>query len=280
MDTDEITLLRAAMDRTADGLPQLPDLVPLAVREGRRRRVRARLAIVTIAFGAITAGALGLTLLPGSNTDVTMPAVTPSSPGASASAQPSRSYPPVVVTQTPGTTSPDNPDNPDNLSEAERERRAAHQQRVAALLDELLPPTVTEIRPVKDEVSVYRIKAGGETFRMTVSVRPADKRTVPCVSRPERHYVCEVTTLTYATNREAQLFSSGGGAQDSQSSSYLRFLYSRSRVALGVDSDAGKVPVTPRQLLVVVKDPRFLDLLRDTDVKPVEGKLPPPVTGG
>ncbi|CAM5324287.1 hypothetical protein SNARM312S_05034 [Streptomyces narbonensis] len=42
---------------------------------------------------------------------------------------------------------------------------------MAALLDELLPATVTGVRPEGDRVSEYRFEAGGETFRMVVSVR-------------------------------------------------------------------------------------------------------------
>ncbi|CAM5324311.1 hypothetical protein [Streptomyces narbonensis] len=71
---DDITLLRDAMDRTAGDLPPLPDLAPLAVREGRRRRARSRFAVGAAALGVVTAGALGLTLLPGADPGVAMPA--------------------------------------------------------------------------------------------------------------------------------------------------------------------------------------------------------------
>ncbi|MGA5197297.1 hypothetical protein [Streptomyces exfoliatus] len=279
MDSDDITLLRSTMERTVDDLPPLPDLAPLAAREGRRRRLRARIAIVTTAFGAVTAGALGLTLLPGSNPEVTMPAAVPSSPGATASAStgPSASttYAPVTIEETPGVTPPD---NPDGLSAAERERRAAHQQRVAALLDELLPATVTEIRPVKDKVYVYRIASGGETFRMTVSVRPSDENGLkPCVDEPVRGFHCE--EVTFDGNREAHLISMAVNSQET-SGSYLNFRYGDSRVLLSVDPENVSAPVTPRQLLAVAQDPRFLDLVRYADENPVETKAPPAIEGG
>ncbi|MER5311156.1 hypothetical protein ABT034_25585 [Streptomyces sp. NPDC002773] len=277
METDDITLLRSTMERTVDDLPPLPDLAPLAAREGRRRRLRARVAIVTTAFGAVTAGALGLTLLPGSSPAVTMPAAVPSSPGATASAStgPSTTYAPVTIEETPGVTPPD---NPDGLSEAERARHAAHQQRVAALLDELLPATVTEIRPVKDKVYVYRIASGGETFRMTVSVRPSDEnRLKPCVDDPVRGFHCE--KVTFDGNREAQLVSMLVNG-DETSGSYLDFRYGDSRVQLSVDPERVSAPVTPRQLLAVAQDPRFLDLVRYADENPVETKAPPAVEGG
>ncbi|MFF1507872.1 hypothetical protein [Streptomyces sp. NPDC058326] len=275
MDTDDISLLRSTMERTADDLPPLPDLAPLAVREGRRRRTRARIAIVTTAFGAVTAGALGLTLLPGSSPELTTPAAVPSSPGTSATAGPSMTYAPVTIEATPGVTPPD---NPEGLSEPERERRAAHQQRVAALLDELLPATVTEIRPVKDEVHVYRIASGGETFRMTVSVRPFGVNgPKPCVDKPVRGFRCE--EVTFDGNREAQLVSMAVNEPDTWGS-YLSFRYSGSRVLLSVDPDEVSAPVSPRQLLTVAEDPRFLDLVRYADENPVETKEPAPIEGG
>ncbi|MFE9133679.1 hypothetical protein [Streptomyces sp. NPDC007355] len=277
MDIDDISLLRTTMERAVDDLPPLPDLVPPAVREGRRRRTRARIAIVTTAFGAVTAGALGLTMLPGPDEGVTMPAAVPSSPGASTSTGPAASttYAPVTIEVTPGVTPPD---NPDGLPEAERERRAAHQQRVAALLDELLPATVTEIRPVKDEVAVYRIASGGETFRMTVSVRPsADEALRPCEDVPVKGFHCE--EVTFDGNREAQLVSMPVNREETLGS-YLNFLYGGSRVLLSVDPERVTAPVSPRQLLTVARDPRFLDLVRYADADPVETQAPPAVEGG
>ncbi|MCX5227942.1 hypothetical protein ABZY16_26495 [Streptomyces sp. NPDC006553] len=274
MDSHDISLLRATMDRTTDGLPPLPDLAPLAVREGLRRRTRARLAVVTTAFGAATAGALGLTLLPGANTGVAMPAVVPTT-GALPGGAPSTHYPSVVVEETPGVTPPD---NPDGLPEAERKRLAAHQQRVAALLDDLLPATVTEIRPVKDNVRWYRITSGGETFHATVSVRPTDDRTLePCLPAPAKRLTCEAVTID--GNRQAQLRSMPVNTSDT-TGSYVTFLYGGSRVTLSVDPENVSAPVTPRQLLAVAEDPRFLDLVRDTDENPVEKKAPPAIPAG
>ncbi|GGY25398.1 hypothetical protein GCM10010363_02070 [Streptomyces omiyaensis] len=272
METDENIRLRQALEHAAAELPPLPDLAPLAVREGRRRRARARFAVATTAFGAVTAGALGIALPPGSDPAPATPAAVPSSPAPSAS--PGASYPPVVVEATPGVTPPD---NPDGLSPAERERRAAHQQRVAALLDELLPEKVTGIRPVKDEVAVYRITAGGASFRMAVSVRPTDEPLAPCPDLPEERGVCE--TVAFDGDREAQLMAMPVNGPDT-TGSYLRFSYGKSRVLLSVDPEAVSAPVTPRELLDVAADPRFLDLVEDTDARPVETKEPRPVAGG
>ncbi|MFH8373217.1 hypothetical protein ACH4A7_06705 [Streptomyces cyaneofuscatus] len=59
----EEEILRDALHRTADALPPLPDLVPDAVREGERRRVRSRGLAVAGTFVAVTAVTLGLSLL-------------------------------------------------------------------------------------------------------------------------------------------------------------------------------------------------------------------------
>ncbi|MDV5147627.1 hypothetical protein R1T08_26505 [Streptomyces sp. SBC-4] len=111
---------------------------------------------------------------------------TPASGGAT------YSYPPVVVEETPGITPPD---NPEGLSQAERERRAQHQQKMAALLDELLPATITGISPVKDRTSEYRITADGETFRMVASVQPGNEMSLRhCENPPEGTPTCEEET--------------------------------------------------------------------------------------
>ncbi|MEU2655354.1 hypothetical protein ABZ615_08520 [Streptomyces sp. NPDC007325] len=138
-DIDDIVLLRDAMDRSADGLPPLPDLAPLAVREGRRRRARSRLAAGTAAFAVVTAGALGLTLLPGAGGGVAVPAAS------------------TVGGQ--------------DLPEEERAFREEYRRKMAALLDERLPAKVTGVRPEGDRVSEYRFDVGGESYRMAVSVR-------------------------------------------------------------------------------------------------------------
>ncbi|RSS54842.1 hypothetical protein [Streptomyces sp. WAC01280] len=254
MDTDDTTLLRDALDRTTDGLPPLPDLAPLAVREGRRRRARARIAVAATAFGVVTAGALGLTLLAGT----TGPGVSTPAAGSART-----SYPPVVVEETPGVTPPD---NPEGLSEAERERRAQHQQKMAALLDELLPPKITDIRPVKDRTGEYRITAGGETFRMIASVRPANKKSLQhCENKPKDAPTCE---------EETRLRS--GPISDWPTWRVTnQYWYRKSVVALTVYAGKAKAPVTLRDLFDIAEDPRFLELVKDADAHPVEAKEPP-----
>ncbi|MYS11618.1 hypothetical protein GTW71_35500 [Streptomyces sp. SID6041] len=141
---NDVTLLRDAMGRTTDGLPPLPDLAPIVVREGRRRRARSRLAVGAAAFAVVTAGVLGVTVLP--------------RPGADATG---------VSTGVGG----------------EAERRADYQRRMAALLDELLPAKVTSVRPVKAEADQYRITVDGRTFPMVASVRPIAEGWGSCARR-------------------------------------------------------------------------------------------------
>ncbi|MFE1550130.1 hypothetical protein [Streptomyces sp. NPDC058718] len=251
MDTDDTTLLRDAMDQATDGLPPLPDLAPLAVREGRRRRARARMAVATTAFGVVTAGALGLTLLAGTTgPGVSMP---PAGGGRT-------SYPPVVVEETPGVTPPD---NPEGLSEPERERRAQHQQKMAALLDELLPPKITGISPVKDRTPEYRITAGGETFRMVASVRPdSDAGLRRCENKPKDAPGCEEDTQ----------LRTGPISEWRTHRVTVQYWYRKSVVELSVYAGKTEVPVTARHLFDVAEDPRFLELVKDADAHPMEAK--------
>ncbi|MEU7073578.1 hypothetical protein AB0B30_24025 [Streptomyces narbonensis] len=251
---DDITLLRDAMDRTAGDLPPLPDLAPLAVREGRRRRARSRFAVGAAAVGVVTAGALGLTLLPQAGPGTTVSAVsTPVAGGAKTS------YPPVVVEETPGVTPPD---DPEGLPRAERERRAQHQQKMAALLDELLPATITAVSPVKDRTAEYRITADGETFRMVVSVRPADDLSLRyCATAPKDDPACEGLR--------------GGPISVTTTRVTTQYMYRNSWVELTVYTRKAEEPVTVRHLLGVAEDPRFLELVKEADARPMEAPEPP-----
>ncbi|WP_157869981.1 MULTISPECIES: hypothetical protein [unclassified Streptomyces] len=262
---DDATMLRRAMDRTAQELPPLPDLVPVAVRQGRRRRARARLTVAGGVFGTVTAAALGLTLLPGADPGTALPASPPA-------AFPSAYRTPVRVEPTPGQTPPE------KVSAEEGARRAQFQQQVSALLDELLPASVSDVRPVADEVSSYRITAGGTVFPVKLSVRPAENERLPdCRNIPSKRTTCEEAGLD--GGRTAQVY--GMAVNDPGTlGSRVVTRYGRSSVLLSVDPSAGaSAPVTPDQLLAVVRDPRFTDLLKYADAYPVQ-KKGAPVRGG
>ncbi|MFH8625408.1 hypothetical protein ACH4A8_26580 [Streptomyces vietnamensis] len=220
---DDIVLLRDAMDRTTDGLPPLPDLVPFAVREGRRRRARARLAVGTAAFGVLAVGAVGVTaLLPRPGTDV------------------------AGVTTHTGTE-----------ADAERARVAEHRRKATALLDELLPPKVTAVRPVRDEVDGYWITVDGETYPLVFSVRRS-----PVLQN------CE------GCAEDARLRT--GPIREWPDMTSVQYRYRTSRVELSVYAErSGKAgttaaPLKARDFFAVAADPRFLDLVEDADARPVE----------
>ncbi|MFI6420078.1 hypothetical protein ACIBG6_22100 [Streptomyces sp. NPDC050842] len=217
---DDITLLRDAMDRTADGLPPLPDLAPLAVREGRRRRARARFAVGAAAFGVLTVGALGLTLLPSPGTDVA---------GVAKHID----------------------------AEAERERATEHQRKTAALLDELLPAKVTDIRPVEGQVAEYRITVDDRPFIMTVSVRPMPASLLQdCPDCEKDTRLKTVQIVDWADFKAAQ------------------YWYGKSRVTLSVFGWGTAVPLTARDLSAVTGDSRFLELVKAGNAHPLEPEEP------
>ncbi|MFI8255786.1 hypothetical protein [Streptomyces filamentosus] len=232
MDTDENVLLREALGRAAGDLPPLPDLVPLAVREGRGRRARTRLAVGAAAFSVVTAGALGVALLPDAGPEVPVPA---------ASAV-----------------------DGEGVSPAERERRADFQRRVAALLDETLPASVTAVRPVEGQVSEYRIEAGGSTFRTVVSVRKQNERFLAhCEESAEARARCASDELRMGS------YSSLGNRVT------VGHLYHRSVVTLTVYGGGAEPPVRLEDLSRVTGDPRFLELVREADARPMEPQEPP-----
>ncbi|MFF0478362.1 hypothetical protein [Streptomyces sp. NPDC004284] len=263
---DDETMLRRALDRTALELPPLPDLVPVAVRLGRRRRARARLAVAGGVFGTATAAVLGLSLLSGADgSGAGLPAAPPA-------AFPSAYHTPVAARPTPGQ------EPPEKLSDAESARRAQFQQQVSALLDELLPPSVQDIRPVADQVSDYRITAGGQDFHVKLSVRPAEgERLQDCRNVPSKGTTCEKADL--GGGRTAQVYATAVNKPETLGSMVVT-RYGRSSVLLSVSpSDTASAPVTPDQLLTVVRDARFTDLLKYADAYPVQEK-DAPVRGG
>ncbi|MET9372879.1 hypothetical protein ACFYV5_18000 [Streptomyces sp. NPDC003035] len=262
--TNDATLLKSAMDRTTEELPPLPDLAPAAMVQGRRRRARARLAAVGGVFGVVTAAALGLTALPGPGAGVTMPAAPPV-------AFPSVYRTPVALQPTPGQQAP----APETGAEAER--RAQFQQQVAALLDELLPATVTDIRPVEGHVSLYRISSGERTFLTRMSVRPAEGEALQaCESVPAKRMTCEKADI--GEGRTAQAYTMPINEPDTMSA-IVMYAYGRSHVVLSVDpsdktgaTTAASSPVTADQLLTVARDPRFTELVKYADDNPVQEK--------
>ncbi|MFG2301708.1 hypothetical protein [Actinacidiphila glaucinigra] len=269
-------LVRGAMEHAVAELPPVHDLVPAAVVQGRRRRARVRVAVAAAVACAVGSVALGSVALPGGDgggRTVRPAASTTPSPRTSEEPAPYRT--PVHIEPTSDTE-----DAMAGLPAAERERQEDFQQRAAVLLDELLPDGVGLIRPVDLAVWRYQGETAGGKFTIVLSVRPAG--SVPkstrlgdtCPEDPEslKGGSCEQGTLPDGTKLAAYRLVEG-----SPDTMYtrVRFSYGHSDVELAVhpDEDAkASAPVTAGQLLAVVRDRRFLDLVRYADAHPMEKK--------
>ncbi|MER7725617.1 hypothetical protein [Streptomyces sp. NPDC096323] len=280
----ESLLIRAAMEQAAEGAPALPDLVPVALAQGRRRRTRARAAIGAGVTGVVALGVFGAVLPMWSSGGGTQPAQTwsaasqtttttvtpPPSPAATARPVPT----PVHIEPTEGETSMA------DLPPAERIRREQFQQQAAALFDELLPRQLGPVRPVDLAVSRYQGGRNGNTFPVIFSVRPQGDpgdapADPPCRDTPLKGLECRTAMLPGGI--KARLMTAEGNSRGTQTITgvNLAFAYGDSRVRISVDGDDTSMvsaPVTAEQLLAVAEDPRFLELVAYADGRPMEEK--------
>ncbi|WP_330240181.1 hypothetical protein [Streptomyces sp. NBC_00525] len=265
-------LVRAAMERVTEGAPPLPDLVPVAVVQGRRRRSRARAAVGAGAVAVVALGTLGaaLPMWGGGGEPVREGSVASST----VSRAPSPLRTPVHIEPSPGELSMA------DLPAAERARQEQFQQQAAALLDELLPQAFGPVRPVDLAVDRYQGGKDGPVFPLTFSVRPkaapGEAHDPPCRSVPEKHLRCkEVTTPDGITVRSVSVSENGRKEARTVTDTVLTFERGRSRVTLSVEGDDEAMvsaPVTSERLLAVVQDKRFLELVAYADAKPMEPK--------
>ncbi|MBC2905326.1 hypothetical protein [Streptomyces cupreus] len=268
-------LVRDAMERTVAELPPVHDLVPTAVTQGRRRRARARLAIaagIVCVAGAAVVGAVGLPAGGDGGTTVR--------PAASGTPEPSESPTPVQEPEayrTPVHIEPTSDEETAmaDLPPAERKQREDFQQRVAVLLDELLPDAVGLIRPVDLEVRRYQGETDdGKVFPVIFSVRPSGGGSgpKPCPDEPGalKGGSCERTTLPGGIEAISYRMLSDS---PETTATMVYFSYGNSDVALTVTPDTNattSAPVTSEELLAVVGDSRFLDLVRYADKNPMQ----------
>ncbi|MFH8471160.1 hypothetical protein [Streptomyces sp. NPDC018000] len=298
----EDRLIREAMAEAAEGAPPLPDLVPVALAAGRRRRTRARAAIGGGVVGVVALGVFGATLpswgtgagtgesiaqvgasspVPSTGPGTPSPAATAPTPGSPVPA-PSPTGPPrepVHNTPTPGESSMA------DLPAPERGRQEKFQQQAAAVLDELLPPAFGTVRPVDLAVSQYQGGSGGHVFPVVFSVRPSggpsgapsgsSVQEPPCQDAPEMKYQCERVTLPDGiVARVVTAIGSSKNGKDIVGVS-VGFTFKDSAVVLSVDGDDSAMvsaPVTADQLLHVARDARFLRLVRYAEAFPMEPK--------
>lgn len=278
-------LIRAAMEQAADGAPALPDLVPVALVQGRRRRNRARAAVGAGVTGVVALGVFGAVVSTWSPDGRTQPAQTwsaasqsttvspPPPPAATATPQAVRT--PVHIEPTPGESSMA------DLPAAERTRQEQFQQQAAALLDELLPGRLGTVRPVDLAVDRYQAGRDGNTFPVVFSVRPkaapggAVPADPPCRDIPSKGLRCRSVMLpggiTFRT------VTAVGDAKESYAitSVDLRFGYGDSTVRLSVggdDTTMVSAPVNADQLVTAASDSKFLELVKYADRHPMEDK--------
>ncbi|MFE3904015.1 hypothetical protein ACFXPY_27800 [Streptomyces sp. NPDC059153] len=288
----EARLIREAMAEAAEGAPPLPDLVPVALAEGRRRRTRARAAIGGGMVAVVALGVLGATL-PSWGTGegparVGVPAAPSMGHGAPSPVpiKPTNDFPtpppsfpgpsrtPVHIKPTPGESSMA------DLPATERGRQEEFQQKAAAVLDELLPAAFGTVRPVDLAVSRYQGGSGGRVFPVVFSVQPTgdvsgSPAQEPCHYGPKKKYQCEEAALPDGiVARTVTAVGSSKGGKDIVGVS-VRFRFKDSTVVLSADGDDSAVvsaPVTADQLLQVARDTSFLRLVQYADAFPMEPK--------
>lgn len=270
---DDSALVRDAMDRTADQLPPLLDLVPGAVSQGRRRRARTRLAVAAGVFGVATVTTLGAVALPGGDggargsgvgSDGTVTSA-PTAPTDAATPEPYRT--PVHVEPTSGET----PEGSlEGLSPTERTRFEDFQQRAAVALDEALPEAVGRILPQDSTILGYQGERDGKVFHVHFSVRPDDGETAgKCFDDPAKGMTCTEAELPGGI--EAKVRVAPTGSLETTGTS-ITFTYGGSDVRLDVapDEAAGaSAPVTAEQLADGVRESGLLDVVKYADEHPL-----------
>lgn len=269
-------LVKDAMERTVAGLPPSHDLVPAAVAQGRRRRLRTRLVITTgtiCVTGVVVAACLTASVGGRSHTSV--------HPAASATPSPHGSHGPApdpgpYRTPVPAESMPPGDKSVALLSAPDRKQREEFQQRAAVLLDRLLPDSIGFVHPVRDYAQLYQGEAAdGRMFLLIFTVRSSGDRSGP---RPcpkdfvSKGDTCEHVTLPGGTGVRATSLRLRVEPSDTMSTQ-IAFTYADSDAVLTVypDVDAGaSSPVTREQLEAAVGDPRFLDLVRDAAALPLD----------
>lgn len=262
---DQEPLIRAAMEQATEGAPPLPDLVPVALVQGRRRRVRTRAAIGAGVTAVAALGVFAVALpLGGGGAEPRRNVSVASSPTAART--------PVHVEPSPGESSMA------DLPADERARQEEFQRKAAALLDKLLPEEFGPVHPVDLAVSRYQGGSGGLVLPLVFSVRPqagpgADAGP-PCTSVPEKHLRCREATLPDGITVRT-VNTAAGPEKEAKTITDTTLVLERGHsivtLTAGGDADAMvPAPVTTDQLLAVVRDARFLELVDYADAHPME----------
>ncbi|SEC89589.1 hypothetical protein SAMN05216483_2626 [Streptomyces sp. 2131.1] len=275
---DREPLIRAAMERAAEDAPPPPDLVPVALVRGRRRRARSRAAIGAGVAAVAALGVLGATLpMWGGGAEPVRRAsaasqITPD-PAPLDTSDPWLRFP-VHIEPSPGESSMA------DLPEDELSRQRVFQNEAAAVLEGLLPKAFAPIRPVDLDVSLYQGGPDGPDYPITFSVRPkaapgAAHADPPCTSVLEKHLRCREATLPNGITVRSVTASGDEKEGKTVTGTTLTFerRHSSVRLSVGGDDEAMvSAPVTTDQLLAVVQDAAFLELVDYADAHPMEPK--------
>ncbi|MFI6586549.1 hypothetical protein [Embleya sp. NPDC050493] len=296
---------RMVLDRATAELPPLPDLVPGAVRQGRRRRLRSRAMIGVVGAASVAAIAAPTLLLApwaggdtgraGSSRPGELPLNPANWPTDQPLAAPTTAYPTVHVTPTrEGRTG--------EPTRAEVELRYAFKQKVADVITKLLPPDAGRIVIPDNSVNAFRLVAGDRTYNFTVRVDPptpaADETGLangpagsnavagnkPCSARlPQNPPVpCADGRLPDGSAISVGHISAAKGAGPSgikegpppPSTPIAHFAYHGAEVMFTLFRDErtdSAPPVSNEQVLRVVTDPTFLEVVDFWRTQPING---------
>ncbi|MFF3379811.1 hypothetical protein ACFYXF_43525 [Streptomyces sp. NPDC002680] len=224
--------LRELMERAAAGLAPLPDLTQEAVRLGRRRRIRARLAVVGTVAGVLAAGGIGSAALGGPGSAAPQP-VSP------AAAPPTASRTSAVPSPAPSVTAP--------VPVASAPAETAREARTAEALTRALGGRIGTVTPNGADHFVGRLE--GHAFPVTFQVMPGGAGLAECQDLPKTVMSCRTAWLPDGS--EARVIVSGDTLWGGQSLS-VSYRYAENTVNLTVTPDAdAKVspPVTVDQLV-------------------------------
>ncbi|MFJ5882938.1 hypothetical protein [Kitasatospora cineracea] len=263
--------VREAMGRATEELAEPPGLTAGAVREGRRRRLRARLAVGGAAACTAALAATGLAALPGpAGGGGPAPLQVAAAPAASP-----RVFPTTTVVPT---ASPDPSASGPAVPEAERLRIEDFRQRSANVLHDLLPAEVGSISLLSDHVSDYLGESPQGDLLLRLSVRPhtdGGPPDGPCTNTPigqevwVKNSVCKRVRLTDTLTGTAWRAVDSDGLTTTSvsfrlggSDAYVGIMpYGRNRLSS---------PVPVDQVVAFAQQPRVMALLDEGDRHPVE----------
>ncbi|WP_033217313.1 hypothetical protein [Kitasatospora phosalacinea] len=275
--TSGALFVRGEMSRITDALAEPVGLTARAVREGRRRRLRSRLAIGGAAVCTAALAATGLAFLPApaSGSGGTGPAPLQMAAGAGASP---RVFPTTTVAPT---ASPDPSQSAPAVPEAERLRIEDFRQRSAAVLQDLLPAEIGEVSLLSDHVSDYLGKTAQGDLLLRFSVRPHVDSGAPdgsCSNSP----IGQEVQVKSSTCKRIQLTDSVTAITwaaldgDGRTSTSVSFRLGNSDVDLSVNpysrgaGGPASSPLTVDQIVAFAEQPRVVALLDEGDLHPVE----------